>query len=191
MTKEASKIRVSKLNAACRQLRTAIALWFTDGDPVSTHMLAFAAYEVLHALSKKRDPNRRDLLFDSDLVKDEYRKDWLAVVKREANFFKHADRDGDSVIEFNPSVTEYFLLYASLARQLCGEPQSEEESTFLWWFQIHNADLLTDKGRAALNRLPTQNLEEVRQWPKRQFFEVMHQARRVGGRRFGVDLSLS
>ena len=58
-------IRISKLEAARRQLRTAITLWFTGGDPVAIHSLAFAAYEILHAISEKRDPNRIDLIFDS------------------------------------------------------------------------------------------------------------------------------
>jgi hypothetical protein len=110
-------IRVSKLDAACRQLRTAITLWFSGGDPVAVHALAFAAYEVLHALSKKRDPNRPALLFDCDHVKDEYRGEFNKLVKRHAHFFKHANRDGDSVIEFDPAINGWFILYAITARQ--------------------------------------------------------------------------
>ena len=137
MANETLTIRVSKLDAASRQLRTAITLWFTDGDPVATHSLAFASYEVLHTLSKKRDPYRRDLIFDSDLIKDEYRSDWNKRIKRHAYFFKHADRDGDSVIEFNPALNEFFMMFAALARGLCGERQTDEESAFWWWLQIH------------------------------------------------------
>jgi hypothetical protein len=46
MTGADTKIVVTKLDAARRQLRTAIHLWFNDGDPVSIHALAFAAYEL-------------------------------------------------------------------------------------------------------------------------------------------------
>ena len=35
-----AKITVTKLDAARRQLRTAIRLWFEEGDPVSIHTLA-------------------------------------------------------------------------------------------------------------------------------------------------------
>jgi hypothetical protein len=110
----ATAIRIGKLDAARRQLGTAITLWFNDGDPVSVHALAYAAYEVVHAISKKRDPNRRDLIFDSALVKDEYRREFNAVIRKHANFFKHADKDGDSVIEFNPALSELFILFAFL-----------------------------------------------------------------------------
>jgi hypothetical protein len=58
-------IKISKLAAARRQLATAIELWFIDGDPVAIHTLAFAAFEVIRTISKKRNPNRRKLLFDS------------------------------------------------------------------------------------------------------------------------------
>src|SRR3954447_21828987 len=94
------KLKLTKVEAARRQLRTAIELWFAEGDPVSIHTLAFAAYEIFHFISKKRNPSRRDLVFDSRIVKDKYRKQWNDIIKREANFFKHADRDADGTIDF-------------------------------------------------------------------------------------------
>jgi hypothetical protein len=179
-----STIRVGKLDAARRQLRTAITLWFNDGDPVSVHTLAFAAYEIIHAISEKRDPSRRDLLFDSLIIKDEYRRDWNAHVRRHANFFKHADRDGDSVIEFNPSFSELFILYAIMGRQLCGEPSSDEESTFLWWVQIHKSRFLTESGKKLVaDTLPVANLAHIRTLAKHEFFEVWMEAKRVNKRR--------
>jgi hypothetical protein len=64
-----------KVDAAKCQLQKEITLWFKDEDPVSIHTLVFAAYEVSHSVSKKRDPNRRDLLFDTLWIKDECRSD--------------------------------------------------------------------------------------------------------------------
>jgi hypothetical protein len=110
---DGSTIRIGKVDAARRQLRTAITLWFNDGDPVSVHTLAFAAYEVIHAISEKRDPYRRDLLFDSFNIKDEYRREWNAHIRSNANFFKHADRDGEAVIDFKPSISELFFLLST------------------------------------------------------------------------------
>ena len=40
-------IVIAKLDAAKRQLQTAIALFFDDGDPISIHTLACAAYDVI------------------------------------------------------------------------------------------------------------------------------------------------
>jgi hypothetical protein len=180
MTAEPSLLKITKLDAAQRQLRTAITLWFTDGDPVSAHALAFAAYEVLHAISKKRNKYRRDLLFDSDLIKDEYRSQWNIRLKKEAYFFKHADRDPEGEIEFNPEVTWGFLLYATLGRELCGTPPSDEESAFLTWIQLHEPKMLTEEGLKRLSdRVPIEMLEEIRRLPKNKFLEVWNTARRL------------
>ena len=191
MTTETPLLKLTKLAAAQRQLRTAITLWFTDGDPVSAHALAFAAYEVLHTISKKRNKYRRDLLFDSDLIKDEYRSAWNIRLKKEAYFFKHADRDPDAEIEFNPEATWGFILYALLGRELCGEPPSEEESTFIWWLQIHEPHLLTEEGRKFMaDHMPVEVLDQVRGYSKPVFFqafkEAQHLARLGRGPRIGT-----
>jgi hypothetical protein len=179
-----STIRIGKLDAARRQLRTAITLWFNGGDPVSVHTLAYAAYEIIHTISKKRDPNRRDLLFDSLLIKDEYRTEYNALVRRHANFFKHADKEGDAIIEFNPELSELFILFAILGRELCGESPTEEESIFLWWFQINNPRLLTEQGQKTVaDLLPINNLESLKILTKHEFFQVWREASRSNERR--------
>jgi|GraSoi_2013_80cm_1033760.scaffolds.fasta_scaffold39606_1 hypothetical protein len=184
-------LKLKKLDAAQRQLRTAITLWFHDGDPVAIHALAFAAYEVIHTVSKKRNPYRRDLLFDTLLIKDEYRKDFCIKLKEHAWFFKHADRDSEAEIEFNSELSEGFILYAILGRELCGEPQSQEESTYLWWLQLHHPSILTQKGRDALAKLmPVENLQYIRRLSKRDFFEGMQDARRLTGRPFKISADI-
>jgi hypothetical protein len=191
MDAKTSLIKIGKLDAARRQLRTAITLWFNGGDPVAIHALAFAAYEVIHTISKKRNPYRRDLLFDSLLIKDEYRKQFCISLKEHAHFFKHADRDGEAEIEFDPELSEGFILYAICGRELCAEPQSEEESTFLWWLQLHHPSILTQKGRDTLaNLMPVENIEYIRRLSKRDFFEGMNDARRLTGKRFNISADI-
>jgi hypothetical protein len=53
MTKRLA-IKVSKTDAAKRQLDTAIRLWLDEGDSVSIHTLAAAAHQIVHDLGKKR-----------------------------------------------------------------------------------------------------------------------------------------
>jgi hypothetical protein len=192
MSDNASIIRVSKLDAARRQLRTAITLWFTNGDPVSVHTLAFAAYDVFHTVSKKRDPNRRDRLFDTDYIKDEYRRDWHDLIKKNAHFFKHADRDPDGVLDFNLANNEFFILFAITGRQLCGESHSHEESTLLWWMQIHKPHLLTEQGRKMVaDHIPVDNLEHIRGLTKHEFFEAFRQAFLIQNRTTGSERRFS
>jgi hypothetical protein len=45
----APKVAITKLEAARRQLRVAISLWFQDGDEVSIHTLACTAHEIINA----------------------------------------------------------------------------------------------------------------------------------------------
>ena len=46
------KIKVNKLEAARRQIGTAIELWFSGGDPISIHTLIGAASQILCDLLK-------------------------------------------------------------------------------------------------------------------------------------------
>jgi hypothetical protein len=180
MLDDTATIRISKLDAAQRQLRTAITLWFTDGDPVAVHALAIAAYEIFHTVSLIRDPNRRDLLFDSDVIKDEYRRGWINLIKKNANFFKHADRDPDDIAEFDPRMNEWIILYASVARRFCGEDTSQEESDFMSWFQVHRTEYLTDEGRQMLaDRWQAKIVEFGRTLSKQKFCELLRDARIV------------
>src|SRR3974390_288351 len=87
-----AKISVTKLDAAKRQLRTAITLWFMEEDPVSIH-------ELTHSLFRQRGFS--GLLYDNKLVKEEYRGELAKRLKRFATFFKHAQKDPNGEIEFD------------------------------------------------------------------------------------------
>ena len=132
----ARKIKVNKLDAAQRQFRTAIQLWFTGGDPVAIHTLASAAHEIIHTLFKRA--GLHGLLFDTDYIKDEYRSEWAKLLKTNSWFFKHARADADGEIEFNPD-TNWGILGACLSGlQRLGAPFGMEERCLLLWFKIHH-----------------------------------------------------
>jgi hypothetical protein len=176
MSDSGGKILVSKMDVARRQLQTAIQLWFTDGDPISIHTLAAAAYEIIHAISKKRNPNRRDLLFDSLIVKEEYRGIWAKIIKEPANFFKHAKRDIEdtTVFEYNPKLVEGFFLFSLLGVHLCGERHNAEENCYMQYLYLHEPKYLTDKGRELfVDQFPIHLLDQIRAAPKKEFFETV------------------
>ena len=114
-------IIVGKFDAGRRQLSTAIDLWFHGKDPVAIHTLAHAAYEIIHFISKVRNPGRRDLLLDTVLIKDEYRIQYVKKIKEPGNFFKHAKEDGEKTIEFKPALSEGFILFSIAGVELAGE----------------------------------------------------------------------
>lgn len=168
-----TKIKVTKLDAARRQLRTAIRLWFNGGDPVSIHALAFAAYEVIHVVSKKRKPNRRDLLFDALIVKDEHRREFNIMLKMHGNFFKHAKNDWNAEIEFAPALSILFLMGAAAGIRLMGERQSVEESALVFWFFIHAPEWLTPDFRKRLeDSIPVKDIAQIRAVTKPNFLKA-------------------
>lgn len=163
-------LKIGKLEAGRRNLATAIELWFHDRDPVSIHSLAFAAYEVIHFVCKSRGCER-DLLFDSAVVLDEGRGEWLEALKKAANFFKHANRDPDGVLEFNPLTSEAFMMVAIAAIELCGEKLTDTEATFASWTYVHRPEFLTAQGRKMLaDSLSADHLDKLRKESKRDFF---------------------
>ncbi len=160
------------MDAARAQLCTAIMMWFIDADRISTHTLAYAAYEIMHAVSKKRNPSRRGLLFDSGMIKDQSRKLVNEALRRHANFFKHGDRDADSVILFNPALTESFLIFAIAAFESCDEPLSDEMSIFREWLRIQKPDTLPDTERKRIEEhYGVEKLDYFRRMPKAAFFD--------------------
>ena len=85
------KLPVTKIDAAIRQLETAITLWFFDGDPVSTCTLAFAAYEIITSLNDgfKGTPT----MLTGRGIKEEYKELIVSLFRAAPNFFKHAGKD--------------------------------------------------------------------------------------------------
>jgi hypothetical protein len=106
-------LTISKLDAARRQLETAIRLYFSTGDPVSIHTLSAAAYNVIRDINKKRGGSpliMKDQFLER--VKDEHKEEARRKLNEAENFFKHANRDHKSTLEFNPEQSEALLLEA-------------------------------------------------------------------------------
>jgi hypothetical protein len=129
-----TKIVVTKLDAARRQLKTAIKLWFEDGDSVAIHTLIVAAYEIIDTLAGRKGVV--DLLFAPEIVKDEYKLQWIRSVKSAANFFKHANRDPDGVLEFPLMGNAMFLFFSCSALQRMGETLGVEEAAMHCYFML-------------------------------------------------------
>jgi len=163
---------ITKIDAARRQLATAIDLWFNDKDAVSIHSLAYAAYDVIHTLSKKHG-RRQTLILDSDLVKDEHRKVSRDAVRRTGNFFKHADHDPDATLEFQPDINEFFIFFAILGVELMGITLTNFERAFTVWTCLQRPEMMTQQGRVMFSeRFPVDALDDIRKMPKSEFFQV-------------------
>ncbi len=172
-------IQLTKLDVAQRQLRTAIELWFLDGDPVSIHTLVYAAHEIIHRLY--RNGGGSDLLFDSSVVKEEYRGEFAKMLKEDANFFKHSERDMGATRSFNPAANELFLIMATTGIQRMGVA-GDAESAFMFWLYLHNPQWFPEE--VDKERIPLERLERMRSLDKATFFrafsDAMDEKRRHG-----------
>jgi hypothetical protein len=167
--------RINKLDAACRQINTAISLWFNDGDTVSIHTLACSAHQIVHDINQQR--GNRDLiydrlLYDSLKIKDEYRREANRFIKHPYNFFKHADNDAFETIEFKPILTELFIMFTSLGLEILGRKPDPIRAAFNIYYGLRNPDILTEEGRSEwIDRISEENRKQALDMPKHQFFE--------------------
>jgi len=109
-SQDLKKITITKLDAARRQLETAVILWFHEGDPVSIHTLAAAAYQVLYDLNKKR--GGAPMMKDAKIIRPECVKEVHRILAKEENFFKHADQDPLKTLLFSPQGTRCIMVDA-------------------------------------------------------------------------------
>lgn len=102
-----NQIKVTKLEAARGQIETAIELFFTDKDPISIHTLTCAAYQILMDIGKTR--GIAAVLKNPSFVQVDMQKLYLERINEAENFFKHAERDPNVVLTFQPQATELLL----------------------------------------------------------------------------------
>jgi hypothetical protein len=172
---EAPRFQVTKLDAARRQLRVAISLWFQGGDEIAVHTLAAAAHQVIHDINTKK--GGKGLLFDSPIWKPEYRKEVVTRLKRDLNFFKHADNDPEGVTEFCPLLSEMFMMCSLFGIENFGLRFDPHERAFYEWYCLNYPQFLSDKGlrqRAELSQL--QAFRELGSLSPHQFFNLFMQA---------------
>lgn len=166
-TLSSERIKVSKIDAAKRQLRTAILLWFLDEDPVSIHTLTAAAHEIIHRLFRQKGLS--DLFFDSRQFKKEKQGEINKQTKKIAAFFKHADSMPEPDIDFAPdlNIALIMIILDGLARM--DEPLSKIEDGFRLWYWLHYPGMLHEDIVAKL--LPVDEIAWMRSLKKREFIE--------------------
>jgi len=103
-------ISLTKFDAARRQLRTAIELWFNDGDPVSIYALVYAAHEIIHRLYRLKGLS--DLLYDTSVFPKNIRAIANKAIKDVPNWIKHAEHEEemDEIKTFNPWICDLLLM---------------------------------------------------------------------------------
>jgi hypothetical protein len=134
------EITLTKLEAAKRQLETAITLYFNDADPVSIHTLVSASHEILAALNKEAG-NTPTIISDS-LINEGYKKEFRKWMKEPRNFFKHADKDPKGAYTFYPEINDFFLLDACETYQVLTGEKVPHFIIFRGWFNAQHPHIM-------------------------------------------------
>lgn len=102
-------LTINKLGAAESQLKEAIRLFFEERDPVSIHTLASAALQILHDHFDEEGIRKHQLLFHPKYISN---KTIVKQLRKASNFFKHAEKDIEAEIEFDPKDSEFDIAAA-------------------------------------------------------------------------------
>jgi len=134
---------ISKIEVVKRNLNKAIKDFFGEDDPVSIHILSSAAHDILTALAKKG--GIKNIFSELDIIiKPEFVEDFKKRLRNPYNFFKHATRDPDKTLEFNPQLTEMILLDSVLIYHALKRPYTVEMHTYLLWHHLKSPELLCE-----------------------------------------------
>ncbi|MFZ5524857.1 MAG: hypothetical protein ACOY9D_12355 [Pseudomonadota bacterium] len=131
-----SKLTISKLDAAVRQLDAAIRLFFSGADPIVVHTLAASAGNIFADVAEHRYRGvswRTRMRDDAGLSTQRFKN----ILHDAWNFFKHANHDPDGVLQFEEVDSEHLMFVAVLD---CGDIQATScnmQAFQLWYIATH------------------------------------------------------
>jgi hypothetical protein len=130
---------ITKLDVAEREIVAAVRLLFDGNDTVPVYVLAAAARDITTTLCNKRGlPSMIDAMYEEHphLSRDEI----IRWTKKHANFFKHADRDHDKVLEGFEATDADEVLYIACFDfgRLCGGKPVEADAFELWFYAMRD-----------------------------------------------------
>lgn len=105
-----AEIRVSKIEAAQRQIDAAIRMLYRGEDPIAVHSVISAANGIVRAICKSK--NTPVWIEHAALIKPGMEREYWKGFLRMANFIKHADKDPDSVLgNIQEEVNDWVILF--------------------------------------------------------------------------------
>ncbi len=183
---------ITKIEAAEKQLDTAIKLFFENVDHLSSYTLAAASCEITDDLCEKGeneiyrselerlgDPQRVRLSFRSEmeiLIKPEHLKEAMRLFNKTKNFLKHADRDHDQVLEdFSVEKLAFVIFWGIKNFVLLEQRWTSAMSTFFYWFGAKNPHLLMTNQGDEFSSLVMKMKEKLPDLSSAQAFFLIHE----------------
>ncbi len=144
---------VTKIDAARRQLITAIRLFFDGGDPVSVYTLASNAWEVIDVLCTSAGVDSFSKQARENLPAGRTLKYYINEPCR--NFFKHAQQDPNpsSAVELVDANVAGILFFAAEDYMRLRQGGPVEAQVFQAWFIAVAPDKVTEDDPVAQSTL--------------------------------------
>lgn len=138
------RAQITKLQAAQRQIETAIELWFLDRDIVAIHTLAWAGLEILSDLAEN-EGRERVMKKMVEIFGEEEGREVERAIRAIGNFLKHADRDPESTLDFSPELGDGLLLLCSLQLEALGQTRKPLNFAFETSFSMIHPNFLANE----------------------------------------------
>ena len=145
-------LTISKIEAADRQFNAGVESYFSGKDPLIAHALIAASLNIYGDLSTRKGVESwlQKAVADNGLDVAYAR----SLFNRAWNFFKHADRDPDGVLQFDPVDTEHLAMFATLERITHGGLTRHMEVLQCWYLAKHPIESQSDLLLAASVSFP-------------------------------------
>lgn len=176
-----------KVDIVQNQLFAAIHLFFFRDDPIATHTLAEASYQILNDIGKANDKNFemfKDQLMNS--VKPEKRKEFRDNYLNHArNFFKHADDKKENTLEAKCTLvilSSHMVLYSACFTycKMIGVEITKVPAMYIFtsWCMLKYPEILLP---ASFQTLAEEHAKDLRGMDKREFFKYSYEVlKRLG-----------
>ena len=160
-----NEIRVTKIQAAQRQIDVAIRMLFRNEDPVAIHTVAMAGFRILRDLTEKMGLEHP---IDS-MIKPGKEKEFWGALNSFSNFCKHADLDPNGVsISFREDANDTALLIAATYYRNLGYQWTNEMQFLSAWYVSLHPDVLSENAGVATRALVRSTFEQVRSLERKE-----------------------
>jgi hypothetical protein len=130
--------KLSKIEAARRQLDCAIRLYFDNDDLLAVHALSRAAFRVLYDLQPADDEHK-------ELITQTIRYLGWSNFNELTNFLKHADRDRDAEADEASEVAIHVGIgFAAMLYRQITATLTPEMKAFHLWMKVMNPERFPD-----------------------------------------------
>jgi hypothetical protein len=131
---------VTRRDVARNEIDTAIDLFLSHRDPISAHVLTWAAVDVLKDVAARNAINTPSQQFNQWMGNDPAKQHYKSA-KKEYNFFKHSDRDPDAHLdEFDVEGTANILMRACMDYNKIYGQMIWSAYMFSQWYLCRNPD---------------------------------------------------